>query len=80
MHGGKDKLKGPLLKDEKELKGDLLIRDLWMHGTYSIHDMRVVNTDAISYQYITPDKCMEPLRRIIRRRSNLTPLSNNVIT
>ena len=27
-------------------KGNLLIRDLWKNGTDSVHDMRVVNTDA----------------------------------
>ena len=29
-----------------EQKGDLLIRDLWKNGIDSVHDMRVVNTDA----------------------------------
>ena len=32
---------------DSEQKGDLLIRDLWKNGTDSIHDMRVVNTDAV---------------------------------
>ena len=32
-----------------EQKGDLLIRDLWNNGTGSVHDIRVVNTDAKSY-------------------------------
>ena len=27
-------------------KGDLLIRDLWKQGTYSVHGMRVVNTNS----------------------------------
>ena len=40
-------------------KGDLLIQYLWMQGTYSIHNMRVVNTDTVSYQYKTPEKCLE---------------------
>ena len=31
-----------------EQKGDLLIRDLWANGTDSVHDVRVVNTDAKS--------------------------------
>ena len=30
-------------------KGDLLIRDLWTQGMDSIHDMHVVNIDAVSY-------------------------------
>ena len=29
-----------------EQKGDLLIRDLWQQGTYSVHDILVVNNDA----------------------------------
>ena len=37
----------------------LLILDLWTQGTGSIHDMRVVNTDAIYYQFKTPEKCLE---------------------
>ena len=31
-----------------EQKGELLIRDLWKQGTDNVHDMRVVNTDALS--------------------------------
>ena len=38
-----------------EQKGNLLIRDLWANGTDSIHDMRVVNTDAKSYRGRTPE-------------------------
>ena len=41
------------------MDGGLLIRDLWTYGTDSIHDMRVVNTDAVSYQYKTLEKCLE---------------------
>ena len=41
-----------------EHKGDLLIRDLWQQGTDSVHDMRVVNTDALSYVRKTPEKCL----------------------
>ena len=39
-----------------EQKGDLLIRDLWQQGTDSVHDMRVVNTDALSFARKTPEK------------------------
>ena len=28
-------------------------------GTDSIHDMCVVNNDAVSHQYKTPEKCLE---------------------
>ena len=33
-----------------EQTGDLLIRELLQRGTYSIHDMRDVNTDSL-YHY-----------------------------
>ena len=42
-----------------EHKGDLLIRDLWQNGTDSVHDMRVVNTDAKSHSAKTPEKCLQ---------------------
>ena len=38
-----------------EQKVDLLIRDLWQQGTGSVHDMRVVNTDALSYVRKSPE-------------------------
>ena len=38
----------PLL-EATEQKGDLLIRDLWLNETDSVHKMRVVNTDAKSH-------------------------------
>ena len=41
-----------------EQKGDLLIRDLWQQGTDSVHDMRVVNTDALPYVRRSPEKCL----------------------
>ena len=56
MQGGKDKdkatgkVKEAPPPEEGEEKGDLLIRALWTKGTDSIHDMHVVNTDAVSYQ------------------------------
>ena len=34
---------------DHEQKDDLLIRHLWEKGTNCILDMRVVNTDAVSY-------------------------------
>ena len=48
---------------DSEQKGDLLIRDLWKNGTDSIHDMRVVNTDAKSYWGRSPEKCLEEAER-----------------
>ena len=41
-----------------EQKGDLLIRGLWKNGTESVHDMRVMNTDAKSHSAKTPEKCL----------------------
>ena len=46
----------PLLTEVTEQKGDLLIRDLWQQGTNSVHNMRVVNTDILSYVKKTPEK------------------------
>ena len=46
-----------------EQKGDLLFRDLWQQGTYSVHDMRVGNTDALSYVRKTPEKCLNKAKR-----------------
>ena len=43
----KPKAGGAPLQDEGGAKGDLLILDLWKQGTDSIHDMCVVNTDAV---------------------------------
>ena len=58
MCGGKYKLEGSSSKDKGELKGDLLIRDLWTQGTDSIHDMHVVNTESTSYHSKNPKKCL----------------------
>ena len=46
-----------------EQKGDLLIRDLWKNSTDSVHDMRVVNTDANSHLAKTPKKCLQEAER-----------------
>ena len=59
VRGGKYNIKGSHLKDKRELKGYLFIIYLWTQGTYSITDMRVVNTDSTLYQYKTPKKCLE---------------------
>ena len=61
--GGKDKLIGSPSKYEGEIKGDLPIRDIWMQGTDSIHNMCVLNTDATSYQSQTPEKCLETVEK-----------------
>ena len=38
-----------------------------MQATNSVHDMHVVNTDAVSHQTRTPEKSWRPLRWRIRR-------------
>ena len=40
-------------------KGYLLIRDLWTQGTDIIHNVCVMNTDAVSNKSKTPEKCLE---------------------
>ena len=39
----------PAAPEVTEQKGNLIIKDLWQQGTDSVHDMHVVNTDALSY-------------------------------
>ena len=39
-------------------KGDLLIRDLCQQGTSCVHNMRVVNTDTLSYLKKALEKCL----------------------
>ena len=55
----KSKGEGAPSKDKGDMKGYLLIQYLWKQGTYIIHDMSVVNTDAISYQSKPPEKYLE---------------------
>ena len=59
VRGGKYKTKGYPLQDVKELKGDLLIRYIWMEGTDSICNMRFMNTDKNSQQSKYLEKCLE---------------------
>ena len=46
-----------------EQKGDLLIRDFWQQVTYSVKDMRVMNTDALSYVRRSLEKCLQEAKR-----------------
>ena len=48
----------PASPEVTEQKSSLLIRYLWKQGTKSVHDMRVVNTDALTYQLKAPEKCL----------------------
>ena len=80
--GGKDKPKGSPSKDKGGMEGDLLIIDIWKQGTDSIHNTHVVNTDTISYQTQTPDKCLETSKKenkkkyldaCLKQRQKFTP-------
>ena len=46
-----------------EQKGGLLIRDLYQIGTDSVHNMRVVNTDATSQRTKDPERCLQDAER-----------------
>ena len=70
------------LPEEGEENGENLIRDHWTQGTGSITDMRVVNTDAVSYQSKTLEKCLETsefkkkknyLNACLNERQHFTP-------
>ena len=58
---------GAPLPEAREQKGDLLIRDLWQKVTDSVHDMRVVNTDAKTHTVKTPEKCLQMVERRKKR-------------
>ena len=47
-----------------EQKGNLLICDLWKNGTDSVHNMRVVNTEAKYNLTKTPEKCLQEIERV----------------
>ena len=59
----KAKVKEAPPKYEEDLKVDSLIQYLWTQGTEIINNMRVVNTDAVSHQFKTPEKCLETAER-----------------
>ena len=48
----------PASPEVTEEKGNLIIRDLWKHGTNSVHDMNVVNPAALTDQSKAPEKCL----------------------
>ena len=65
-----------------EQKGDLLLQELWQNGTDSVHDMRVVNTDAKSYWEKSPKQFLEKeekskkkmyLEACLQQRQNFSP-------
>ena len=48
----------PTSKDTPYQEGDFLIRHLWYIGMETIHDICVVNTDALSHHKKSPEKCI----------------------
>ena len=71
----------------KEQKGDLLIRDLCQNRTDSVHDMRVVKTDAKSHSGKTPEKYLQEVDRgkkrvypeaCLQKRRHFSPLVASV--
>ena len=92
MQEGKAKAKGKGKEspppDEGEEKWDLLIWELWTQGTDGIHDMHVVNTDAVYYQSKTPDNCLENadskkkknyLQAYLNERRHFMPFANSLV-
>ena len=45
-----------------------MMKDIWIQGTDSIHDMLVVNTEAVSYQSKTPEKFLETSEKEKKRK------------
>ena len=41
-----------------------MICDLWQQGTDSAHDMRVVNTDALTNRKKDPERCLHNVKRV----------------
>ena len=70
-----------------EQKGDFLICDLWQNGTDSVHDIHVVNTDAMIHSVKTPEKCLQEAERgknrmyleaCLRQRRHFSPFVASV--
>ena len=58
----------PYRRYKTEQKGDLLVQNILQIGTDSIHDMYVMNTDALSYHKILPDKCPLTVYTEVKRK------------
>ena len=74
--------------DEGGEKGDLLIWYLWKQEADGIHDMHVVNTDAVYYQSKTPDNYLETadckkkknyLQAYLNERRHFMPFANSLV-
>ena len=65
-----------------------MIWDLWTQGKDGIHDMHVVNTDAVYYQYKTPDNYLETadckkkknyLHAYLKEGRHFMPFANSLV-
>ena len=50
------------------MKGDLLIRHLWTQGNHIVYNMGFVDTDAASYHYKSPEKCVETTEKSNKKK------------
>ena len=41
------------------MKGSFMIHDIWKEGNYSVHIMRVVNTDTKYYMTNILERCLQ---------------------
>ena len=55
-------------QESSEKKWDMIICNLCQQGTDSIHDMRVVNTDALTYQGQPTEKCLQTTEKYNKRK------------
>ena len=65
---GKKNIKDYPSQDIGEAKGGIRIRDLLKQGADSIHNMRVVNTDATYDQSKSPEKCLETSEKAKKKK------------
>ena len=77
IRGGKNDIKWSPSKYVEELKGGILIREPWIQGTDSIHNMRVANSDATSYQSKSPENCLETDERENKKKYIYACLKHN---
>ena len=53
---------------KNDTKGEFMILEIWKIVTDSVDDLRVVNTDAISYLLKTHENCLQEL---VRAKKNI---------
>ena len=68
---------------DSDIRGDILIRGFWRHGSDTICDVRISDTDAKSYQRLHPETVLDRaekakkkkyLHHCLRQRQHFTPL------